>query len=39
MDELMRSGTKEQIVRVTEVFLNMKKFDIAELQRAYEDRR
>jgi predicted 3-demethylubiquinone-9 3-methyltransferase (glyoxalase superfamily) len=39
MDEMMRSGTKEQIARVTEAFLEMKKFDIAELQRAYEDRR
>jgi predicted 3-demethylubiquinone-9 3-methyltransferase (glyoxalase superfamily) len=36
MDEMMRSGTKEQMARVTEAFLKMKKFDIAELQRAYE---
>jgi predicted 3-demethylubiquinone-9 3-methyltransferase (glyoxalase superfamily) len=36
MDEIMRSGTKEQMARVTEAFLKMKKFDIAELQRAYE---
>jgi predicted 3-demethylubiquinone-9 3-methyltransferase (glyoxalase superfamily) len=29
-------GTKEQSARVTEAFLQMKKFDIAELRRAYE---
>jgi hypothetical protein len=32
----MRTGTKEQIARVTEAFLEMKKFDIAPLQQAYE---
>ncbi len=36
MDEMMRSGTKEQMERVTEAFLKMKKFDLATLQRAYE---
>lgn len=36
MDGMLRDGTKEQIARVTEVFLKMKKFDLAELQRAYE---
>jgi predicted 3-demethylubiquinone-9 3-methyltransferase (glyoxalase superfamily) len=36
MEDMMRSGTKEQMARVTEAFLKMKKFDIAELQRAYE---
>jgi predicted 3-demethylubiquinone-9 3-methyltransferase (glyoxalase superfamily) len=36
MDEMMDTGTKEQIARVTEAFLKMKKFDIAELRRAYE---
>jgi predicted 3-demethylubiquinone-9 3-methyltransferase (glyoxalase superfamily) len=36
MDEMMRTGRKEQIARVTEAFLKMKKFDIAELRRAYE---
>jgi predicted 3-demethylubiquinone-9 3-methyltransferase (glyoxalase superfamily) len=36
MDEMLRSGTKEQIARVTEAFLKMKKFDLEELQRAYE---
>jgi predicted 3-demethylubiquinone-9 3-methyltransferase (glyoxalase superfamily) len=36
MDEMMRSGTKEQIGRVTEAFLKMKKFDLAVLRKAYE---
>jgi predicted 3-demethylubiquinone-9 3-methyltransferase (glyoxalase superfamily) len=36
MDEMLRTGTKKQIARVTEAFLKMKKFDLAELQRAYE---
>jgi predicted 3-demethylubiquinone-9 3-methyltransferase (glyoxalase superfamily) len=36
MDDMMRTGTKEQIARVTEAFLQMKKFDIAALQQAYE---
>ncbi len=36
MDEMMAKGTKEQIDRVTQAFLKMKKFDLAELQKAYE---
>lgn len=36
LGELLCSGTKEQIARVTETFLQMKKFDIAEPKRAYE---
>lgn len=36
MDEMLRTGTKGQTARVTKAFLKMKKFDIAELQRAYE---
>jgi predicted 3-demethylubiquinone-9 3-methyltransferase (glyoxalase superfamily) len=36
MDEMMSQGTPEQIARVTEAFLKMKKFDLATLQRAYE---
>lgn len=36
MDEMMAKGAKEQIDRVTQAFLKMKKFDIAELQKAYE---
>ena len=33
---LLGGGTKEQTARVTEAFLRMKKFDIAELKRAYD---
>jgi predicted 3-demethylubiquinone-9 3-methyltransferase (glyoxalase superfamily) len=36
LGELLGSGTKEQTARVTEAFLQMKKFDIADLKRAYE---
>ncbi len=36
MDEMMSKGTPEQITRVTEAFLKMKKFDIAKLKEAYE---
>jgi len=36
MNEMMRNGTKEQINRVTQAFLPMKKFDIAKLKQAYE---
>lgn len=36
MNEMMAKGTKEQIDRVTKAFLEMKKFNIAELQEAYE---
>ncbi|KTD30540.1 VOC family protein [Legionella israelensis] len=35
MGEMMMKGTPEQIARVTQAFLPMKKFDIAALQRAY----
>jgi predicted 3-demethylubiquinone-9 3-methyltransferase (glyoxalase superfamily) len=35
MDEMLTEGTKEQIARVTEAFLPMKKFDVAALERAY----
>ena len=34
--EMMKNGTREQIDRITQAFLPMKKFDIATLQRAYE---
>jgi len=34
MNEMMASGDKEKISRVTQAFLKMKKFDIAELERA-----
>ncbi|MEZ4860143.1 MAG: VOC family protein [Caldilineaceae bacterium] len=36
MDEMMATGSKEQIARVTQAFLPMKKFDVAALQRAFE---
>jgi predicted 3-demethylubiquinone-9 3-methyltransferase (glyoxalase superfamily) len=36
MDEMMKSGTEEQIARVTQAFLPMKKLDLAELERAFE---
>lgn len=35
MDEMMRDGSPEQIARVTQAFLQMKKFDLAELRKAY----
>lgn len=38
MDEMMAGGNPEQIARVTQAFLPMKKLDIAVLQRAYEGR-
>ncbi len=36
MDEMMKNGSREQIDRVTQAFLPMKKFDIAKLKKAYE---
>ena len=36
MDDMLRTGTKKQVARVTAAFLGMKKFDLAALQRAYE---
>jgi Uncharacterized protein conserved in bacteria len=36
MDMMMSEGTSEQIGRVTQAFLKMKKFDIAELQKVYD---
>jgi hypothetical protein len=36
MGEMMKSGTREQIDRVTQAFLPMKKFDLAALSKAYE---
>lgn len=35
MDEMMSQGTPEQMRRVTEAFLKMKKFDLTELQMVY----
>jgi predicted 3-demethylubiquinone-9 3-methyltransferase (glyoxalase superfamily) len=34
--EMMQNGTREQIDRITQAFLPMKKFELATLQRAYE---
>ena len=36
LDEMLQRGTEEQIARVTQAFLKMKRFDIAELRRAHE---
>jgi predicted 3-demethylubiquinone-9 3-methyltransferase (glyoxalase superfamily) len=35
MEKMMRRGSREQMERVTQAFLKMKKFNIAELQKAY----
>jgi predicted 3-demethylubiquinone-9 3-methyltransferase (glyoxalase superfamily) len=36
LDQMMTEGSDEQIARVTEAFLAMKRFDLSELRRAYE---
>jgi predicted 3-demethylubiquinone-9 3-methyltransferase (glyoxalase superfamily) len=38
MDEMMQTKDEKKLTRVTEAFLKMKKFDIAELEKAYEGR-
>lgn len=38
MDEMMQNGTREQVDRLTKAFLPMKKFDIAKLQKAFDQR-
>jgi predicted 3-demethylubiquinone-9 3-methyltransferase (glyoxalase superfamily) len=35
MNQMMKDGTKEQIKRVTEAFMKMKKFDIKTLEDVY----
>ena len=35
MDEMFRTGTEEQIARITQAFLPMKKLDIGALEAAY----
>jgi predicted 3-demethylubiquinone-9 3-methyltransferase (glyoxalase superfamily) len=35
MEDMMRNGTQEQIDRITQAFLPMKKLDLAVLQNAY----
>lgn len=36
IDEMMQNGSREQVDRVTQAFLPMKKFDIAALQKAFD---
>jgi predicted 3-demethylubiquinone-9 3-methyltransferase (glyoxalase superfamily) len=36
MDKMMRDGSPDQIAHLTEAFLKMKKFDLAELRKAYQ---
>ncbi len=38
LNEMMRNGSREQIDRVTRTFLPMKKFDIAKLKEAYNEK-
>lgn len=38
MGEMMSRGTKEQVDRITQAFLPMKKLDIAQLKKAYEEK-
>ena len=38
MDEMLTNGTEEQVARVTQAFMPMKKLDIAALERAYAGR-
>lgn len=37
MDEMMKDADEKRLARVTEAFLQMKKFDIAALKKAYEE--
>lgn len=37
MDEMLAQGTPDQIKRVTQAFLQMKKFDLAKLEKAYQE--
>jgi predicted 3-demethylubiquinone-9 3-methyltransferase (glyoxalase superfamily) len=39
LDRMLAEGSDEQVARVTEAFLAMKRFDLAELRRAYEGER
>ncbi|CAG0993792.1 hypothetical protein METP3_02814 [Methanosarcinales archaeon] len=38
LEEMLRDHDKEKVERVTNAFLKMKKFDIGELKKAYEDK-
>jgi len=35
LDEMMKKASKEELSRVTQAFLKMKKFNLAELEKAY----
>jgi predicted 3-demethylubiquinone-9 3-methyltransferase (glyoxalase superfamily) len=37
MDKMMADKDSERVARVTQAFLQMKKFDLAELERAYQE--
>ncbi len=37
MDEMMNDKDEKRVARITEAFLQMKKFDMAELQKAYDE--
>ncbi len=39
LEEMLADPDKDKVARVTEAFLKMKKFEIAELEKAYEGRR
>jgi predicted 3-demethylubiquinone-9 3-methyltransferase (glyoxalase superfamily) len=36
MDKMMKDQDPDRVARVTQAFLQMKKFDLAELQRAFD---
>ena len=36
LDDMLRNGTEEQVANVTRAFLQMKKFDLAALEKAYQ---
>ncbi len=38
MDDMFEEGTPEQLRRVTEAFLKMKKFDIDKLEKAFQEK-
>jgi hypothetical protein len=39
LDRMMTEGSDEQVARVTQAFLSMKRLDLTELQRAYDGHR
>lgn len=38
LNEMLKDGTPEQVERVTAAYMQMKKFDIAELERVYQEK-